>query len=124
MATSAIPSTEQIIFSKTKKILSLIYTKLQTIIYLDTQTFAASIADLDSLIPKLMKEAITRVWDGLHHFEICKILNAPRATMIKTIVPMIRSGSLEFKRKTSPPAMMTPMLMMTSLEVKIMLACI
>lgn len=53
-----------------------------------------------------------------------KILNAPWITKTKTIVPIIRSGLLELNQFTNSPATITPKLIITSFEVKIMLALI
>ena len=52
------------------------------------------------------------------------ILRAPWITKTKTIVPIIKSGLLEFNQWTKTPAIITPKFMITSLDVKIMLACI
>ena len=53
-----------------------------------------------------------------------KILNAPCITKTKTTVPIIKSGLFEFSQFTRRPAITTPMLIITSFEVKIILAFI
>ena len=57
------------------------------------------------------------------HFDSFNILNAPCPTMRNTIDPTIKSGYFEFVKYTYPPAKITPRFTITSLEVKIMLAC-
>ena len=52
------------------------------------------------------------------------ILNAPLITKIKTIVPTNKSGLFEFNKFTKIPAMITPKFIMTSFDVKIILAFI
>ena len=58
------------------------------------------------------------------YFANCNILYAPLATMINTIAPMIKSGYDELSQCTKSPAVITPVLIITSFEVKIILACI
>ena len=52
-----------------------------------------------------------------------RILNAPRMTTAKTIIPIMRSGLFDPSQLTNIPVIMTPRLMITSFEVKIMVAC-
>ena len=66
--------------------------------------------------------ACSEVDYDVFYFAIPKILHAPRATITKTIEPTTRSGILEFVRKTSTPARITPTFTITSFDVKIMLA--
>lgn len=50
------------------------------------------------------------------------IRNAPWITKTKTIVPIIKSGLLELNQFTITPANITPKFIITSFEVKIILA--
>ena len=52
------------------------------------------------------------------------ILNAPLITKINTIVPTTKSGLFEFNKLTKIAAIITPKLIITSLEVKIIIAFI
>lgn len=57
-----------------------------------------------------------------NYFASLSILNAPLRTIIKTMEPIIRSGSRSDNTLTRIPAIITPALIMMSLLVKIILA--
>jgi hypothetical protein len=61
---------------------------------------------------------------SFHYLLSFNILNAPCITNIKTMVPMIKSGLLELNQLTKTPAVITPKLIITSFDVKIILAFI
>lgn len=56
------------------------------------------------------------------HLTSFKNRNAPRTTIRKKIPPITRSGYLEWVIKTRTPAAITPLFMITSFDVKIILA--
>jgi len=58
------------------------------------------------------------------HFPSLSILIAPLTTIKNTMPPTIRSGYFDSVTKTRIPAKITPLLMMTSFDVKIILAFI
>ena len=58
----------------------------------------------------------------LYDFPNFSILIAPWITKMKTIVPTIKSGLFEFNQFTKNPAAITPKLIITSFDVKIILA--
>ncbi len=50
------------------------------------------------------------------------ILNAPRVTIRKIIAPIIKSGYFDWVNNTKTPAAITPVLIIISFDVKIMVA--
>ena len=82
---------------------------------LPSTSVAKFVADLEERIEKPLPA-------NYYHFANFKILNAPEITTRNTIAPTIRSGLLDLSRSTSIPAKITPEFIITSFDVKIILA--